>query len=180
MRHGSLVMLAAAILFAGPVAAPAADEWQTVRSEPDNFETAFPGPTEYAAEANPANQSEQHSWVFAPNRFEAYAFTVYQRRPGALPKAPDQQYYQGVAKAYADSGKCTLRDPQSVVIAGYPAFEAACDHEKGNILDLELHHLMDIVVVGDRLYLILSTGPKGHETTDDAKRFRDSFKLLAP
>jgi len=33
-------------------------------------------------------------------------------------------------------------------------------------------------IVGTKLYLLVSVGPKGHETGADASRFRDSFRLL--
>jgi len=38
--------------------------------------------------------------------------------------------------------------------------------------------LADLIADADRVYLIASIGPKGHESSADAKRFRDSFKLL--
>jgi predicted Zn-dependent protease len=31
---------------------------------------------------------------------------------------------------------------------------------------------------GDRIYMLVTAGPKGHATGGDATRFRDSFRLL--
>jgi len=42
------------------------------------------------------------------------------------------------------------------------------------------YHLIDVLAAGTRAYLLISVGPKGHEASTDAKRFRDSFNLIAP
>jgi predicted Zn-dependent protease len=40
-------------------------------------------------------------------------------------------------------------------------------------------HLIDVVPGGnDRIYMLVTAGPKGHVASDDAQRFRDSFKLV--
>ena len=42
------------------------------------------------------------------------------------------------------------------------------------------YHLVDVLASGTRVYLVASEGPKGHDTSAEAKRFLGSFKLLAP
>jgi hypothetical protein len=59
-------------------------------------------------------------------------------------------------------------------IADRLGYEAILDDGRG-----KLSHLLDIVAAGDRIYLLISAGPKDHATSDEAKRFRDSFRLLA-
>jgi len=66
-----------------------------------------------------------------------------------------------------------LRKRGVATIAGYPGFEAISDDKKG-----KLSHLINVVPSGDRIYMLVTAGPKGHATGDDAKRFRDSFRLL--
>jgi predicted Zn-dependent protease len=66
-----------------------------------------------------------------------------------------------------------LRKRGLATIAGYPGFEAISDDKKG-----KLSHLINVVPSGDRIYMLVTAGPKGHATGDDAKRFRDSFRLL--
>jgi len=36
---------------------------------------------------------------------------------------------------------------------------------------------VSIVPAGDRIYMLVSAGPRGHATSDDAERFRNSLHL---
>jgi len=38
--------------------------------------------------------------------------------------------------------------------------------------------LIDVVPAGDRVYMLVTAGPKSHATSDNAERFRDSFHVL--
>jgi hypothetical protein len=158
---------AAAILFASTLAAVGADDWQRVASQADNFVIDFPGPTEFTSSKKASNQSEQRDWDFSP--------TVFQRRPGAL-TGKGTAFYHGLIASIARAADCAVRDEHDRTIAGYPGFEVVCDSNGS----FDLHQLIDAVIVGDRLYMIVSAGPKGHETSAKARRFRDSFKLLDP
>ena len=42
----------------------------------------------------------------------------------------------------------------------------------------KLSHLIDVIPAGDRIYMLVTAGGRGHATDDDAVRFRDSFRLL--
>ena len=57
-------------------------------------------------------------------------------------------------------------------IAGRDGFEAITDDGKGKV-----NHLVSIVPAGDRIYMLVSAGPRGHATSDDAERFRSSFRV---
>jgi predicted Zn-dependent protease len=54
-----------------------------------------------------------------------------------------------------------------------PGYEAIAEDGRGN-----LNHLITLVANGDRIYMVISAGPKGHAKSEDAVRFRDSFRLL--
>ncbi|HKA65590.1 MAG TPA: hypothetical protein VKD00_07720, partial [Methyloceanibacter sp.] len=41
----------------------------------------------------------------------------------------------------------------------------------------KVNHLVSIVPAGDRIFMLVSAGPRGHATSDDAERFRNSFRL---
>ena len=53
------------------------------------------------------------------------------------------------------------------------ALEAIADDNKS-----KLSHLIDVVPAGDRVYMLVTAGPKSHATSDDAEKFRDSFRVL--
>jgi predicted Zn-dependent protease len=75
--------------------------------------------------------------------------------------------------AYAKGSESRLRKRGPATIAGRSGFEAIADDGKS-----KLSHLIDVVPAGDRIYMLVTAGPKGHATGDDAGRFRDSFRLL--
>ena len=57
-------------------------------------------------------------------------------------------------------------------IAGRDGFEAITDDGKGKV-----NHLVSIVPAGDRICMLVSAGPRGHATSEDAERFRSSFRV---
>jgi hypothetical protein len=84
----------------------------------------------------------------------------------------DDAFYWDVVQGYAKGGKLTLRMHRPVTFVHNAGVEVIADREDNNV-----HSLAYIFPVGKRLYQVMSAGPKGHETTADAHRFRDSFRL---
>jgi hypothetical protein len=80
-----------------------------------------------------------------------------------------------VVERFAAGSHAMLREDYLATVAGLPGFEAILDDWSD-----DLHHLVDLVQVGNRLFMIGSSGPKGHESGVDAIRFRDSFRLTGP
>ena len=66
-----------------------------------------------------------------------------------------------------------MRKRGTATIDGRSGFEAIADDNKS-----KLSHLIDVVPAGDRVYMLVTAGPKSHATSDDAERFRDSFHVL--
>ena len=66
-----------------------------------------------------------------------------------------------------------MRKRGPATIDGRSGFEAIADDNKS-----KLSHLIDVVPAGDRIYMLVTAGPKGHATSDDAEKFRDSFRVL--
>ena len=66
-----------------------------------------------------------------------------------------------------------LRKRGPATIDGRSGFEAIADDNKS-----KLSHLIDVVPAGDRVYMLVTAGPRSHATSDDAERFRDSFRVL--
>ncbi|MGH6832406.1 MAG: hypothetical protein ACRECM_05200, partial [Methyloceanibacter sp.] len=81
--------------------------------------------------------------------------------------------YLKLVNAYAKGSESRLRKRGPATIAGRSGFEAIADDNKS-----KLSHLIDVVPAGDRVYMLVTAGPKSHATGDDAQRFRDSFRLL--
>jgi hypothetical protein len=84
----------------------------------------------------------------------------------------DDELFSALVQAYSAAGQLTVRTQRRLTFANTASVELIADHK-----DKDIHHLAYIFPVGKRLYQVISAGPKGHETSADAYRFRDSFRL---
>jgi hypothetical protein len=100
--------------------------------------------------------------------------SVIEMPPTTTPPVPTIDYYGRVVERFAAGSHAMLREDYTATVGGLPGFEAVLDDWTD-----DMHHLIDIVQVGNRLYMVGSAGPKGHETAPDAIRFRDSFRLTS-
>ncbi|MGD9503060.1 MAG: hypothetical protein AB7V40_11315 [Methyloceanibacter sp.] len=177
-------VLGVALLAALPAAAFAEDqpEAQTEATEPQwvefqsperGFAVSFPGTPKFAsAPVDGQNPLLQYDFQVNVGEDTVYSVVVFEYPQGKGPN-PDNDTYVRLVNAYAKGSETRLRKRGSATIAGYQGFEAISDDRKG-----KLSHLVDVVPSGDRIYMLVTAGPKGHATGDDATRFRDSFRLL--
>lgn len=174
----ALLTAAAAAAFAEdqPAAQSAAAEqpqWTEFRSPERGFAVTFPGtPKSASAPVEGQNPLLQYDFQASVGEDTVYSVVVFEYPSGKGPN-PDNDTYVKLVNAYAKGSESRLRKRGTATIAGYPGFEAISDDKKG-----KLSHLINVVPSGDRIYMLVTAGPKGHATGDDAKRFRDSFRLL--
>jgi hypothetical protein len=175
----ALLTAAAAAAFAEdqPAAQSAAAEqpqWTEFRSPERGFAVTFPGtPKSASAPVEGQNPLLQYDFQASLGEDTVYSVVVFEYPSGKGPN-PDNDTYVKLVNAYAKGSESRLRKRGTATIAGYPGFEAISDDKKG-----KLSHLINVVPSGDRIYMLVTAGPKGHATGDDATRFRDSFRLLA-
>jgi hypothetical protein len=138
----------------------AQEKWDQLSSPQNGFEALFPkAPTETPVSANQRN-------FLADLGSTAYIVSV-------LDNVPPKQNWEGLVEAYANGSASKVRNQHTTTLAGYPGVEAITDNEAA-----DLSSLLNVVLVGNRLYQVVSVGPKGHETSAEAYRFRDSFRVL--
>ena len=172
-------LLLAATAFAGAEEQPqtdaAADPQWTEFSAPDRgFAASFPGkPTVTSTPVEGQNPLLQHQFQVELDEDRVYTVVVFEYPAGRAPNPPDNEYFSNVVTAYAKGSEARLRKKGPATIAGRPGYEASADDAKRKI-----SHLLDLVPAGDRIYLLVSAGPKAHATGEDAQNFRDSFRLL--
>ena len=176
----SLAMLTAmaASAFAEDQPAPpteaAEPQWVEFQSPERGFAVTFPGTPKFAsAPVEGQNPLLQYDFQVSLGEETVYSVVVFEYPQGKGP-SPDNDTYVKLVNAYAKGSETRLRKRGAATIAGYSGFEAISDDRKG-----KLSHLIDVVPSGDRIYMLVTAGPKGHATGDDATRFRDSFRLLA-
>jgi hypothetical protein len=151
-----------------------APQWPEFQSPERGFAVAFPS-TPQATSAAVAGQNPlvRYSYETYEGGDTVYRVVVLEYPAGRAPNPPDEAFYVRMVSAYAKDSASQVRKRGPATIAGRPGFEAITDDGKGKI-----NHLVSIVPAGDRIYMLISTGPRGHATSDDAERFRDSFRVI--
>ena len=173
----ALLTAMAAAAFAEDQPAPQTDavepQWTEFQSPERGFAVSFPGTPKFtSAPVEGQNPLLQYDFQVSIGEDTVYSVVVFEYPQGKGP-SPDNDTYVKLVNAYAKGSETRLRKRGAATIAGYSGFEAISDDRKG-----KLSHLIDVVPSGDRIFMLVTAGPKGHATSDDATRFRDSFRLL--
>jgi hypothetical protein len=157
--------------------APPARQWHEFHYAERGFVVSFPGVAEKPkAESTPVsgqNPLLQHNYQVNVGHDEVYSVVVFEYPEGRAPNPPRPDYFKKVVDAYAQGSAARVRDRESRTIDGRPGYEAVAEDGRG-----KRNHLIDLVVNGDRVYMVVSAGSKGHANSEDAKYFRDNFRLL--
>ena len=156
-----------------PQAGQEAQAWPQFKSPERGFEIAFPS-TPKATSAAVAGQNPLIRYSFEAYQGDdtVYRLVVLEYPAGKAPNPPEEALYVKMVSAYAKDSESKVRKRGPATIAGRQGFEAITDDGKGKV-----NHLVSIVPAGDRIYMLVSAGPRGHATSDDAERFRNSLHL---
>jgi hypothetical protein len=147
-------------------------QWSEFQSPERGFTISFPA-TPQTASAAVAGQNPLVRYSFQANDGEDTVYTVVVLDyPAGKAPDPDENLYVKMVSAYAKDSQSRVRKRGPTTIAGRAGFAAITDDGKGKV-----NHLVDIVPAGDRIFMLISAGPAGHATSDDAERFRQSFHL---
>jgi hypothetical protein len=154
-------------------AAPEEPQWTEFQSPERGFAISFPGtPKITSTPVEGQNPLLQYDFQVSVAEDTVFSVVVFEYPAGRGP-SPDADAYIKLVNAYAKGSESRLRKRGPATVAGHSGFEAISDDSKG-----KLSHLIDVVPSGDRIYMLVTAGPRGHATGDEAKRFRDSFRLL--
>jgi hypothetical protein len=174
----SLVLLAC-VAAARAENAPSAAEadtsgWTEFQAPDRGFSVSFPGtPKTSSVSVAGQNPLVQYDYTVGVGDNTVYQVVAFQYPEGKAP-IPDSDYYVKLVNAYAKGSDSRLRKKGSATISGKDGYEALAEDNKGKLV-----HLIDVVPGSkDRIYMLITAGPKGHAGSDDAERFRESFKLL--
>jgi hypothetical protein len=151
-------------------------QWVEYRSPDRGFVVSFPGsPETTSAPVTGLNPLTRYSFRANQDADTAYSVVVLEYPSGKGPKPPSDDFFAELAAAYARDSESRIRKKGSKTIADRQGYEVILDDKtKG-----KFSHLFDIIPDGDRLFLVISVGPKSHATGDGAEQFRDSFRLLS-
>jgi hypothetical protein len=150
--------------------ASAQDQWREFRSDADGFAVSFPQEPTVTSQRIKDSKATQSMFLIDKGEL-TYLVSVVHMEKGTGPKKPDAKYFQNLMKNYADGSKTTLRTAKPGTIAGKPGIDGISDAG-------DSAHRVQILVSGDRVYMVIYVGPKGQENGADATRFRNSFKLI--
>ncbi len=172
-----LALLAATVLPAlaedAPATASQEPQWTEFQSAERGFSVSFPGtPRTTNTPVEGQNPLIQYDFQVSVGEDTVYSVVVFEYPDGKGPN-PDKDAFIKLVNAYARGSESRLRKRGPATIDGRSGFEAIADDNKS-----KLSHLIDVVPAGDRVYMLVTAGPKSHATSDDAVRFRDSFHVL--
>ena len=151
--------------------------WREFHYPELGFVVSFPGVTEKPeADSTPVpgqNPLLHHEFKVEAGKDTVYFLVVFEYPEGRAPNPPDGDYFEKVVSGYAKGSDAKIRRKTPLSIDRRKGFEAKAEDGRG-----KLNHLITMVANGDRVYMVISAGPKGHATSENALRFRDSFRLL--
>lgn len=170
----SLVMTSVAEETAETAAPPA---WREFHFPERGFVASFPGVTSKPkAQSTPVsgqNPLLQHTYKVNDGTDTVYSVVVFEYPDGRAPNPPKPEYYSKVISAYAKGSDTRVSNKKATTVDRRPGFEAVAEDGRG-----QLNHLITLVANGDRVYMVVSAGPRGHARSEEAERFRDTFRLL--
>jgi len=147
-------------------------QWVEFEAPERGFAASFPSAPKLASEAvagqNPLIRRSFQSYDADDT---VYTVVVLEYPEGKAPH-PNEAFYVKLVSAYAKESSSSVRKRGAKTIAGKDGYEAITDERKA-----KLNHQISIVPSGNRVYMLISAGPRGHVPSDDADRFRDSFRL---
>lgn len=147
--------------------------WTDYEAPERGFAIAFPAPPESSSAAvSGMNPLVQYSFKANEGGDTTYTVVVLEYPKDKAPKPPYDDLYARMVGAYAKESQSAIRKKGPATIANHDGFEAVTDDGKEKV-----NHLVDIVGADGRIYMLISAGPKGHASSDNAERFRDSFRL---
>jgi hypothetical protein len=153
--------------------APPEPQWAEFQSVERGFAVSFPGaPKTTSAPVEGQNPLVQYDFQVSVGEDTVYSVVVFEYPAGKGP-SPDTDAFLKLVNAYSKGSESRLRKRGPATIDGRSGFEAIADDNKS-----KLSHLIDVVPAGDRVYMLVTAGPKSHATSGDAERFRDSFRVL--
>lgn len=158
-------------------APPPEPQWREFHFPERGFVASFPGVTEkpkpVSTPVSGQNPLLQHDYQVKSDKDTVYTVVVFEYPEGRAPSPPNPDYFAKVVEAYAKGSNSNVRTKNAQLIDQRPGYEAIAEDSRGAV-----NHLINLVANGDRVYMIISAGEKGHAKDEDAKRFRDGFRLL--
>jgi hypothetical protein len=149
-------------------------QWSEFQSPERGFAISFPGtPQTTSAPVTGQNPLNRYSFKAYEGDDTVYSVVVLEYSSGKAPNPPEPDLYVKMVSSYAKDSQSRVRKRGDKTIAGQEGFEAIMDDGKA-----KAEHLVSIVPAGDRIYMLISAGPRGHATSDDAERFRHSFRII--
>jgi hypothetical protein len=148
-------------------------QWTDFKAPAQGFSISFPvAPQVSEKPVKGETPLIQHDYQADPGDGTAYHAVVFEYPRGEGPII-NMDYYDRLVDAYAKGSDSRVLTKGSATISGKHGYQAITLDRAGRV-----EHLIDIVPSGDRVYLLVSVGDRGHAKSEDAIRFRDSFELL--
>ena len=166
MHRFALALLAFAFLV---VPASAQAQWREFRSQSDDFAVTLPQEPKITSRQIKDSKATRSMYRVDSGEF-TYLVSVITLEKGTGLKNPDRSDYQDMLTSYAEGSETRLRYSRPATIDGKAGFEGQTEGSNST-------HQVQLLLQGDRAYMVVYVAPKGQENSADATRFRASFRL---
>ncbi|HUN47099.1 MAG TPA: hypothetical protein VMU85_11280 [Stellaceae bacterium] len=145
--------------------------WQPYQSSLDGFGILFPGKPE-KTDKDFGNGAIFHQFL-VDSGDTAFMVLYTQYAPGTFVGKDAKLILDKSKESLLAGQKATVRVDRPFMFGTTPAREFIIDDEHGST------QVYRFYLVLDRLYQVICGGPKGFETSQEAQRFQNSFRLIA-
>jgi hypothetical protein len=153
-------------------AARAAEPWKEFRSAEGGFAVSFPGTPKTNVGAPNQTGPISHSFYVDAGP-SSYVVMYIDYQPGTLSGKDPQGLFDSGRDNLVKGKKVKIRVDRKFTLADHPARKIVIEGADGSI------QIFNLYLVKDRVYEVISGGPKGFDKSADAKRFNDSFRFIA-
>lgn len=150
-------------------------DFKEFTSQEGGFSVLMPGtPEEQTEQVDTLNELiDMHN--FAASKGDVGYIVTYGDFPFSVTRVnTPEKLLKDLQNSVMGFGKGVQLEEKDITLGGYPGKELKVESADGKYI---IYHRM--YMVGERLYQVLASAPKGQESSKDIPEFLDSFKLLA-
>lgn len=170
MKAAGLAFAAVALLAAVP--AYGEDAWHEYRSGEGHFAVTFPGVPKASRDRPDQHGAVSYEFVVDQGAL-AYVVSLTEYPKGTLAGKSATRLFDQARNDLIKNSTELLRVDKPITLDHHPGREVVIEDKDGYVQDLHIY------LAGDRIYEVITGGPKGSENSADAKRFHASFRILA-
>ena len=168
----SRMLCAAALVLGASFAAGAVDVWKEVRSSAGGFTAVFPADPKIKTEPPDLSGGVANVYLVDLGK-TAYEVSYTDYQPGTFAGRSVEAIFNVARDDLVKGQPVKLLADRKITLGDHPGREVVFADQDGYT------QVYRFFVVKDRVYAVVAGGPAGSEKSPEAKRFLESFRLVA-